>query len=100
MGIATETLKMARIAGMDASDATDTMTAALRGFNMELNQTSAQRIDDVYSKLAQITASDTQEISTAMSKTASLASQAGMDIEQTATLLAKMVETTRESPEL
>ena len=71
----------------------------LRGFNMELNQTSAQRIDDVYSKLAQITASDTQEISTAMSKTASLASQAGMDVEQTATLLAKMIETTRESPE-
>lgn len=100
MGIATETLKMARIAGMDASDATDAMTSSLRGFNMELNQSSAQRIDDVYSKLAQITASDTQEISTAMSKTASLASQAGMDVEQTATLLAKMIETTRESPEL
>jgi hypothetical protein len=36
-----ETLKMARIAGLSAEDATNKMTAALRGFNMELNETSA-----------------------------------------------------------
>lgn len=48
------------------------MTAALRGFNMELNATSAQRINDVYSELAAITASDTEEIATAMTKTASM----------------------------
>jgi hypothetical protein len=36
------------------------MTAALRGFNMEINEMSATRINDVYSKLAAITASDTQ----------------------------------------
>ena len=28
---------MAAVAGMDASDATDAMTSALRGFNMELS---------------------------------------------------------------
>ena len=99
MGLGVETLKMARIAGMDAAKATDLMTAALRGFNMELNQTSAQRVNDVYSKLAAITASDTQEIGTAVSKTASLASSAGMDLEQTSALLAQVVETTREPPE-
>ena len=99
MGLGIETLKMARIAGMDAAKATDLMTAALRGFNMELNQTSAQRVNDVYSKLAAITASDTQEIGTAVSKTASLASSAGMDLEQTSALLAQVVETTREPPE-
>jgi hypothetical protein len=32
---------MARIAGLDAAAATDAMTAALRGFNMELNAFSA-----------------------------------------------------------
>jgi hypothetical protein len=35
------------------------MTAALRGFNMEVNETNAQKINDVYSKLAAITAADT-----------------------------------------
>jgi hypothetical protein len=40
---------MARIAGLDAADATNKMTAALRGFNMELNQASAQNVADVYS---------------------------------------------------
>ena len=99
MQLGTETLKMARIAGMEAAEATDAMTAALRGFNMELNDTSAQRVNDVYSRLAAVTASDTEEISTAVEKTASLAYSAGMDIEQTSAFLAQIIETTREAPE-
>ena len=99
MGLAVETLKMARIAGMDAKDATNAMTAALRGFNLELNELSARRINDVYSELAAITASDTQEISTAMEKVASLAHNAGMEVETTSAFLAQMIETTREAPE-
>ena len=51
MGIATETMKMARIGGLEAADATDKMTAALRGFNMEINEASAQRVNDVYSNV-------------------------------------------------
>lgn len=97
--LGTETMKMARIAGMDYAETTDAMTAALRGFNMELNNTSAQRINDVYSELAAKTASDTKEISTAMSKTASIASMAGMEFEETSTFIAKAIETTREAPE-
>lgn len=42
MELSNETLKMARIAGMEAANATDAMTSALRGFNMELNETSAK----------------------------------------------------------
>ena len=61
-----KTLKMARIAGLDAAVATDRMTNAIRGFNMEINTTNAQRIDDVYSRLAAISASNVDEISTAM----------------------------------
>jgi len=99
MELSIETLKMARVAGMEASAATDAMTAALRGFNMELNQTSGQRINDVYSELAAITASDTQEIATAMSKVASLAHSANMEFETTAAMLAQGVEITREAPE-
>lgn len=97
--ISTETLKMAKIAGLDAAEATDKMTAALRGFNMELNETSAKRVADVYSELAAITAADVNEISSAMTKTASIASSAGMEFETTAAFLSQIIETTRESAE-
>jgi TP901 family phage tail tape measure protein len=97
--ISAETLKMAKIAGLDAADATDKMTAALRGFNMELNETSAQRVADVYSQLAAITAADVDEISNAMTKTASIAHSAGMEFETTAAFLSQIIETTRESAE-
>jgi hypothetical protein len=60
MALGAETMKMARIAGMESAEATEAMTAALRGFNMELNETSATRVNDVYSKLAAITAADTE----------------------------------------
>lgn len=97
--IGTETMKMARIAGLDYADATDKMTAALRGFNMELNEDSAQRVNDVYSELAAITAADTEEIATAMTKTASIANSANMEFETTAAFLSQIIETTRESAE-
>lgn len=97
--ISAETLKMAKIAGLDAADATDKMTAALRGFNMELNEASAQKVADVYSELAAITAADVDEISNAMTKTASIASSAGMEFETTAAFLSQIIETTRESAE-
>lgn len=99
MGLANETLKMARIAGLGAAEATDMMTAALRGFNMEINQTSAQKINDIYSELAAITASDTKEIGSAMERTASIANSANMDFATTSAFLAQMIETTREAPE-
>ena len=97
--LANETLKMAAVAGMDSKDATDAMTSALRGFNMELNETSAQKINDVYSELAAISAADTQEISTAMSKVASLAHNVNMEFETTASFLTQGIEATREAPE-
>ena len=99
MGVGVETMKMARIANLEAGDATQYMTAALRGFNMEVNELNAQRVNDVYSELAAITAADTSQIATAMSKTASIASAANMEFETTAALLAQIIETTQEAPE-
>ena len=99
MQLTNATLKMARIAGLDAADATDRMTNALRGFNMEITETNADRVADVYSKLAAISASNVDEISTAMTKVASLASNANMKFETTAAFLAQIIETTRESAE-
>ena len=97
--LSVETLKMARIAGLDAAEATDRMTNALRGFNMALTEANAQRVDDVYSELAANTASNVDEISTAMTKVASLAHNANMEFETTAAFLAQIIETTRESAE-
>lgn len=99
MGVSNETLKMAKIAAIDYATATDYMTSALRGFNMEVNEGSAKKVNDIYSQLAAKTAADTEEISIAMSKTAPLAHNAGMEIETTAALLSQMIETTREAPE-
>lgn len=92
-----ETLKMARIANMDYAEATDYMTAAVRGFKLEM--TDASRVNDVFSKLAAISASDTQEIADALTRTASIANSAGMSLETTSAFLTQMIETTREAPE-
>ena len=89
--LSTETMKMARIAGLEGAEATDLMTAALRGFNMELNETSAQRVNDVYSNLAANAAANTQEIADAMTRTASIANAAGMEFETTAAFLTQMI---------
>lgn len=95
MAATTETLKLARIAGMDYKDAADAMTVAIRAFKMEMED--ANHVTDVYSKVAAITASDSEELAVAMSKTASSAESVGSSFENTTAMLAVMVETTRES---
>lgn len=95
MAATTETLKMARIAGMDYADAADAMTVAIRSFKMEM--TDAAHVTDVYSKVAAVTASDSEELAIAMSKTASSAESVGSSFENTTAMLAVMIETTRES---
>lgn len=94
MALSNATLRMARIAGLESAEATDRMTNALRGFNMELNETNANRVSDVYSKLAAISASNVDEISTAMTKVASLASSANMQFETTSAFLAQIINIT------
>lgn len=95
MEATTETLKMARIAGMNYAEAADAMTVAIRAFKMEMSD--AQVITDVYSKVAAVTASDSEELAIAMSKTASSAESVGSSFENTTAMLAVMIETTRES---
>ena len=67
---------------------------------MEVNETSAARVNDVYSELAKITAADTEQIGIAMSKVASLAHSANMEFETTAAFLTQIIETTQEAPSL
>ena len=98
MKLTEETLKMAKIANLDYADATDYMTVAIRGFKLEMSD--AQNIVDVYSNIAAVTASDTEELAVAMSKTASSAEAVGSSFENTTAMIALMVETTREAPEI
>ena len=97
MTLTAETIKMAQIAGMDFATATNQMTAAIRGFNLEMSD--ASKVNDIFSTLAANAAVSTQELSYALTKTASIAESAGMSIDTTSAFLTKMIETTREAPE-
>jgi TP901 family phage tail tape measure protein len=90
MEATTETLKMARIAGISYSDAADGMTVAIRAFKMEMED--AAHVTDVYSNVAAKTASDTQDLIEAMSKTASGAANVGSSFENTTAMIATMVD--------
>jgi len=97
LALTEDTMKLATLAGTDFAEATSQMTAALRGFKMEMDE--GARVTDVYSELAAKAAADVQGIAYAMSKTASIAESAGMEFETTSAFLTQMIETTQEAPE-
>ena len=97
LALTEDTMKLATLAGLDFAEATSQMTAALRGFHLEMDE--GARVTDVYSELAAKAAADVQGIAYAMSKTASIASSAGMEFETTSAFLTQMIETTQEAPE-
>lgn len=96
LALTEDTMKLATLAGLDFSEATAQMTAALRGFKMEMDE--GARVTDVYSELAAKAAADVEGISYAMTKTASIAESAGMAFETTSAFLTQMIETTQEAP--
>lgn len=95
LSLTTETLKLARVASVDYSAAADYMTVATRAFRIEVEE--ASRVTDVYSTLAASSASSTEELAIAMSKTASSAASVGASFENTTTMMAVMISATRES---
>lgn len=90
-----ETLKLAKISGLDYASTTDYMTTALRGFKMEMSEAST--VVDVYSNLAAHTAVTQEELAVAMSKTASSMESVGSSFEESSAMIATMVAVTRES---
>lgn len=84
-----ETLKMARIAGLDYGTATNYMAAALNGFKLQASE--ANQIVDTYSALAATAATTTSELAVAMSKTASIAEASGMSLASTSAMLTMMI---------
>ena len=92
-----ETVKLATIAELDSADATEYLTTAMNGFKLSAEEST--RVTDVWANLAAKTASDVDELAVAISKVASLAENAGMEIETASAFLNQMIETTREAPE-
>lgn len=92
-----ETLKFAKISGLDFADATDKMTAALNAYNMSADE--ANVVTDAYAALSSKAAVNSEELAVAMSKVASIASLSGATFNDTSAYLAKIIATTREAPE-
>ena len=92
-----ETLKFAKISGLDFANATDYMTAALNAYNIAAKDAST--ITDTYAALSAAAAVDSQEVAVAMSKVASMAAAGGSNFQDTSAYLSKVIETTRESAE-
>ena len=95
MTLTNETLKLAKVSGLDYAQTTDYMTTALRGFKMEMSD--AGTIVDVYSNLAAHTAVTQEELAVAMSKTASSMESVGATFQEASAMIGTMVTVTRES---
>ena len=89
--------KMATISQQSLSTAVDQLTSTMNAFSMAGDD--AQRVVDTYAALAGATATDVEELATAMARTASIAQSAGLSFEETTAFLTTMEETTRLSSE-
>ena len=91
------TSQFAKVAGIDATDAADKLTAAVNGYCLAAEDASL--VADKFNKVAAASAADINELSTAFSKAAAQANQAGVSMDNYLAYIATMVEATREAPE-
>lgn len=91
------TAQFAKVAGTDATDAADKLTAAVNGYCLAAED--AASVADKFNKVAAASAADIDELSTAFSKAAAQANQAGVSMDNYLAYIATMEEATREAPE-
>ena len=91
------TAQFAKVAGIDATDAADKLTAAVNGYCLAAEDASL--VADKFNKVAAASAADINELSTAFSKAAAQANQAGVGMDNYLAYIATMEEATREAPE-
>ncbi len=87
----------ARVAGISAVESANYLTAAVNGFGLAAKE--AELVADKFAALAASSASSYEELAVGLSKFASQAKIAGLEMDFALGLLAKGVETTREAPE-
>lgn len=97
MSMVQATTMAAALSGVSFRDASETLTAAINGYNMAASK--AGEITDKFAAVGAASAADFQELSTAMEKVASQAYSSGMSFDSLLGILAKGIETTREAPE-
>ena len=90
-------LKVANTTGADTSKAADQLTAIWNGFNVGAED--AEKSIDVVAAVAANTASNLDEMATAMSKVASMANSMGVSEEQLAAQISTVIAVTRQAPE-
>lgn len=90
-------IAVSKTGGIDAAEAADRLTAAVRGYQLSANE--AMDIADKMSALDAAAASSVDELTVAMQKSASQARMAGLDLNYYMAYLSTMQEVTREAPE-
>ena len=91
------TVKAANVTGQSGDAVSEQLTAIWNGYKVAAEETELY-IDKV-AKVAATTAADLNEMATAMSKVASAANSAGVDIDHLNGMLSTVISVTREAPE-
>lgn len=91
------TMKVANTTGQDTKVVADNLTALWNSFNVGAEE--AEIYVDRIAKLAATTATDVDEMTTAMAKNASMAQTMGISEEQLAAQMSTVISVTRQAPE-
>lgn len=89
MKLVEQTTILASIEELDFAEATNYMTAAINGFKLEASE--ANQVIDIWANLSAQAAVSSQELAVSISKVASIAQSAGMELDTTSAFLTKMV---------
>lgn len=94
VNLITSSVKLARLGFMDMSSATTSLTAVLKGFNLQATESS--EIVDKLTKLDAEYATTAGDIANALSRTAAAAKAANLDLDQTAAMLTTIIDITQQ----
>lgn len=92
-----DTMVLSKNAKMSSEDSSKVLTATLNGFQLAADQ--ASHVNDILSSIDLESSSDAEGIGTALTKTASMAHNAGLSLEKTAASIATIKEVTQDSDE-
>ena len=92
-----DTMVLSKNAKMTSEDSSKVLTATLNGFQLAADQ--ASHLNDILSSIDMSSSSDAGGIGTALTKTASMAHNAGLSLEKTAASIATIKEVTQDSDE-
>lgn len=91
------TLKTANVTGQSTSAVSEELTAVWNGYKVQAQDT--EKYVDKLAAVAASSASDLEELSTAMSKVASSADAMGVNVDSLAAQISTIISTTRQAPE-